>query len=264
MQMMTQRNERGFSLVELSIVLVILGLLTGGILGGQELIRAAELRSVGEDMKTYATAVYTFRDKYMATPGDMDNATRFWDAAHTTPSTCRTTIGTGTQTCDGDGDGEIDVNSTGSSERLRAWQHLANAGLINGNFTGVQDMSGGDGGGAIAGLNVPASKISPLMYSMTSGTGWTDAAQYFPNTISRQHIQIESRGPRALSPEELWNIDTKFDDGKPGTGSLYTYINSSTWSPGGCATTDDADTAEYGLNLDEKICAFYFDLGVRP
>lgn len=258
------QQEQGFSLVELSIVLVILGLLTGGILGGRSLIRAAEIRSVGEDMENYATALYTFRDKYMATPGDMETATRFWGAAHTAPGTCRGTIGTGTQTCNGDNDGEIDVDSAGSSERLRAWQHLANAGLINGSFTGVKDMSGGDGGGAVAGLNVPAAKISPLMYSMTSGTGWTDSAQFFPDTISRRHVQIESRGPRALAPEDLWNIDTKFDDGKPDTGSMYTYINSSSWSPGGCATTDDVETAEYALNVTEKVCAFYFDLGIRP
>ena len=67
-----------FSLVELSIVLVILGLLTGGILTGQNLIRAAELRSVVTEFQTYQTAVMTFRDKYFALPGDMTNATDFW------------------------------------------------------------------------------------------------------------------------------------------------------------------------------------------
>ncbi|PZP83692.1 MAG: type II secretion system protein, partial [Azospirillum brasilense] len=56
----------GFSLVELSIVLVILGLLTGGILGGQSLIRAAELRTISTDANRYITAAQTFRDKYFA------------------------------------------------------------------------------------------------------------------------------------------------------------------------------------------------------
>lgn len=65
---------RGFSLVELSIVLVILGLLTGGILAGQSLIRAAELRSVTTEYGRWVTAMHSFRDKYMAIPGDMRDA----------------------------------------------------------------------------------------------------------------------------------------------------------------------------------------------
>ena len=62
--------QPGFSLVELSIVLVILGLLTGGILAGQSLIRAAELRSISTDYSRYIAAVQAFRDKYFALPGD--------------------------------------------------------------------------------------------------------------------------------------------------------------------------------------------------
>ncbi len=54
-----------FSLVELSIVLVILGLLVGGVLSGQSLIRAAELRSITEDYARYVTATHTFKDKYL-------------------------------------------------------------------------------------------------------------------------------------------------------------------------------------------------------
>ena len=66
-----------FSLVELSIVLVILGLLVGGVLSGQSLIRAAELRSVTTEYSRYTTAISSFRDKYFALPGDMSNATSF-------------------------------------------------------------------------------------------------------------------------------------------------------------------------------------------
>lgn len=71
----TMRNA--FSLVELSIVLVILGLLTGGILAGQSLIRAAELRAVSTEYNRHFTAIQSFRNRYMALPGDMNNATRF-------------------------------------------------------------------------------------------------------------------------------------------------------------------------------------------
>ncbi|MFZ4540565.1 MAG: pilus assembly FimT family protein [Rickettsiales bacterium] len=71
-------QQRAFSLVELSIVLVILGLLVGGILSGQALIRASELRAVVTEYNRHAVDTKTFRDKYFALPGDMANATSFW------------------------------------------------------------------------------------------------------------------------------------------------------------------------------------------
>ena len=80
-----QRTRYGFSLVELSIVLVILGLLVGGVLTGQSLIRAAELRSVSTEYSRYVASVHTFRDKYFALPGDMTNATQFWGTAAVLP-----------------------------------------------------------------------------------------------------------------------------------------------------------------------------------
>lgn len=124
-----------FSLVELSIVLVILGLLTGGILAGQSLIRASEIRSVSADLQRLHSAVYSFRDKYMAFPGDMPNATRFWGVRAGTGSdlTCHQTIGSTTGTCNGDGDGRIEFITGDSAmfgERFLAMQHLARAGLM--------------------------------------------------------------------------------------------------------------------------------------
>src|SRR3569833_319215 len=91
---MTQRKaglKAAFTLVELSIVLVILGLLDGGVHTGQSLIRAAELRSVTTQYQRFLTAVQTFRDKYFALPGDMTNAHSYWGIAIATPATCVTT-----------------------------------------------------------------------------------------------------------------------------------------------------------------------------
>lgn len=118
---------RGFSLVELSIVLVILGLLTGGILTGQSLIRASELRSITTEYNRYIAAAQTFRDKYFALPGDMANATAFWGAAHATPATCKTTASSSALTCNGNADGFIQGVVATSNESFRFWQHLANA-----------------------------------------------------------------------------------------------------------------------------------------
>lgn len=137
-------TRQAFSLVELSIVLVILGLLVGGVLAGQSLIRAAELRAVSTEYSRYTAAVNSFKDKYFAIPGDMNNAVRFWGAqaggtADGSNTTCEalTTPATGTATCNGNGDGQVHQVSTGWYERFRLWQHLANAGLIEGSYSGI-------------------------------------------------------------------------------------------------------------------------------
>lgn len=123
--------KHGFSLLELSIALAIIGIIVGGILVGADMIRAAELRSVMNDMNRYQAAVLTFKDKFLSLPGDMIQATAFWgraDGGTDVTQNCAnplTDAGTGTQTCNGDGDGWV----TGSVEQRRVWQHLANAGM---------------------------------------------------------------------------------------------------------------------------------------
>lgn len=94
----TLSRVRGFSLIELSIMLVILGLLVGAVTAGQSLIRASELRSVTTDIERYRAGIATFRDKYFGLPGDLLNATSFWGKDNTncpthtgtnaTPGTC--------------------------------------------------------------------------------------------------------------------------------------------------------------------------------
>jgi prepilin-type N-terminal cleavage/methylation domain-containing protein len=211
--------KKGFSLVELSIVLVILGLLTGGILAGQSLIRASELRAVSTEYQRYAAAVNTFRDKYFAVPGDMSSATSFWGAAHATPATCITTVGTGTQTCNGDSDGQIETNwiVAGPTEGLRAWQQLANAGLVEGSYTGVFVALGN-----VSGTNIPRSKI---------GAGWQ---LYYWNNVAGTNrsgngialgkdIAASANNNGIVKAEEAWNLDTKNDDGLANSGKWITW-----------------------------------------
>lgn len=254
---------RGFSLVELSIVLVILGLLTGGILTGQSLIRAAELRSVVQEAQRFTTAAYSFRNKYMAIPGDMMNATRFWGRA-SLASSCVTHSGADVSangTCDGDGNGRL----TNSAEGLQFWRQLALAGLIEGNYTGIVDSSGN-----IAGENVPASRLSnAAWYAESLGKFGGDAAANYGATYEREYgnSNLGMGSARAgmhhfdkvLRPEDAWNIDVKLDDGKPAMGKVVAM-----WWNNACASADSGASsatefkAHYRLEDSSIQCSLKF------
>lgn len=259
-----QKNA-GFSLVELSIVLVILGLLTGGILGGQALIKAAELRSISRDVEKYQTAVYTFKDKYMALPGDMQNATRFWGAqvgsSDDGPDSACMALGmdnpaTGKETCNGDGNGQI--MGVGWYEVWRFWQHLSNAGLVEGTYAGVPAHATVTSVG-LAGFNMPGSRASAGGFAVTYMASQTaSGASLFPgpygNTMRFGGGEGVDQTPGLITAEDAWNIDSKMDDGKPGTGVVMTYTSNTRPD---CVSTDDAATAEYILQGGD-ICNLFF------
>ncbi len=239
--------NRGFSLVELSIVLVILGLLTGGILAGQSLIKAAELRSVSTEYNRYVTAMQTFRDKYFGLPGDFTKAIDFWGYTHITPATCITTPGSGTQTCNGDGNGMIQTTSGVAntySENFTFWQHLANAGLIEGTYTGRVGPGGSSEGTTD---NSARSKFSQaLWFPFNWDTSYSGTAQY--DGVYRDNLfqfgaygAGGSPGNPVIRAEDAWNLDTKMDDGRPAYGSVRVRF----W---GAACTDAANSAALNSN----------------
>jgi len=249
-------KHSGFSLVELSIVLVILGLLTGGVLTGQNLIRAAELRSVTTEFNNYQTAVMTFRDKYFALPGDMTNATDFW--GEMTNCGVASPSGTGTQTCNGDGDGVLGEGSgvSRTGEMFGIWQHLANAGLIEGAYTGISGP--GTGYHVVLGQNSPLSKLPNAGWSALERV---HQAGHF--AISYGHVLQfggETTGTgtnytRVLSPEEAWNIDKKMDDGKPARGSVVHLVSTDDCTN---ATGDTDFDADYELSQSGLLCSLIF------
>lgn len=254
------KHQQGFSLVELSIVLVILGLLTGGILGGQALIKAAELRAITTEIQQWQTAVNTFKQRYFALPGDFTKAGNVWGYVNTggTGGNCSnpaTNKGTGTQTCNGNGNGQVDLDY----EMYRFWQHMANAGLISGEYTGVAGSGGVQH--SVIGENVPAGKYggsgwgARSLFNMSGldglwftydygnhffiGSSWTDSMSY--NGL--------------LTPEEAWNIDTKMDDGRPGQGAVVAFAYSDCVDE---TDADDGDIAEYMLSGSSTRCALNF------
>ncbi len=260
--------KRGFSLVELSIVLVILGLLTGGILAGQSLIHAAELRSVSTEYQRYVAATQAFRDKYFQLPGDMNNAAKFWGAADGAGEgntvACFSTTTNDARTCNGNGNGRIGDGSN-SDESLRFWQQLASAGLIEGQYSGIRGTPAANT--IIMGTNVPRSKLgsSSYWFPQTEGThtsfgGRIDSAVPYNNTLFFGGWTGTYRGN--LKPEDAWNIDTKMDDGKPGQGKIKapwdaTYSASGTFCTNG-TTSANAVNADYLLTNPNTDCEAFF------
>ena len=252
-------KNSAFSLVELSIVLVILGLLTGGILAGQSLIRAAELRSVSTEYSRYATANRTFRDKYFALPGDMPNATAFWGKDNTN---CASDSGTASAsgTCNGNNNSFVDAATAASAtgEMTQFWKQLALAGLVEGSYSGLA----GSGGiyHMLPGTNSPISKIAMATWIPDSaGVGYyagsaTLYAGNYGNAFDFGGASTNGADTAILKPEEAWIIDTKMDDGKPGTGLLV--IRHRTTCANSSSATDFAST--YNLTDDTKRCALIF------
>jgi prepilin-type N-terminal cleavage/methylation domain-containing protein len=258
-------HRHGFSLVELSIVLVILGLLVGGVLSGQSLIRAAEIRDVGTQISKNSVAIHSFQDKYMALPGDMANAVKFWSMASgaSTDAQCAalTTAATGKNTCNGNGDGRVgrlnSANDATNYEMFRAWQHMANAGLIEGSYEGVTGaLNARD---ANVGRNVPATRIATIgiTYAFISGsTGLVADVEGNTFSIGGEDNRA-GQGPTwapFLKPEELYNIDVKLDDGKPGYGKIRAAEIVATE----CFTTTVPSTAEYSLLNSKSGCGAYY------
>lgn len=258
--------QRAFSLIELSIVLVILGLLTGGILAGQSLIRASELRSVGTEYQRFFTAGQAFRDKYFAVPGDFRDATKVWGRLNGNAD-CVTNSSTSVGSpgaCDGDGGGTVawPAAALQSGENQQFWRQLTLAGLIEGNYSGLAGSGSANDMNPLGSVG-PRSKLNNAgWYAESLGT-YGDNANFLLNYGNTFEFGSASAtgGPwlAALKPEEAWNIDTKLDDGKPASGKVI-----GIWWNNACSAADDGSSANndlvasYRLSDTSLQCALRF------
>jgi prepilin-type N-terminal cleavage/methylation domain-containing protein len=246
-------SPEGFTLIELSIVLVIIGLLVGAILVGQDLIRAAEVRAVISQVEKFNSAANTFRIKFDCVPGDCAVAATYGFAAR---------AGTTSQ---GDGDGFIEASCTvGScqgacSESLLFWNDLSTGNLIAGNYIGVDgSVAATTCNTGLAGADMstilPAAKIAGNSFHVYQGKGFN----YFQ--ILKTPTSIGTRGQLinsglGLSPLNAYAIDTKLDDGLPTSGQIISTDTSLTGAgfPGPGAATDPSVTQSCGNNTVTPI-----------
>lgn len=155
-----KNKQTGFTLIELAIVLVIIGLLLGGVLKGQELINSAKVKNMASEMKNIQVYLYSYQDKFKALPGDDKSA-----VTHVAATT------------NGDGDGEIDGpwNATTAVESYNFWQHVRLAGLAAGStdaaLTNTSYLPTNNEGGPVGIQSKPQNTITGLSgsYAVCSG-----------------------------------------------------------------------------------------------
>lgn len=259
--------RHGFTLVEMSIVLVIIGLLAASLVVGRSMIENAETRALTTEMNIYHTAFKEFVDKYQAIPGDMNNAESYWFSDDSCPSTATNTTPK-TPTCNGDGNGTIgdwtNGATTGNSEYewFRAWQQLANAGFIEGKFTGVKGATSTE---ALIGINVPASKTGKggwmLLFMASDGTAAD--VNFFNSAVASHALIYGAATPGSLvdtpilTAVQMKAIDEKIDDGMVFTGNIRAKKDSATSCSVSALTTSD-----YLLTSTTQDCTLLFLLGM--
>lgn len=149
------KRSSGFTLIEIAIVLVVIGLLLGGVFKGQELIVQGRIKNIANDYNGIAAAVLSYQERYRSLPGDDARASARWpDAA----------VGNG----NGNGrlEGSYSAADVASESRL-AWLHLRQAGFLHGSGNapinhpagGVLGVQNGAGSGELAGLVVCADQL---------------------------------------------------------------------------------------------------------
>ena len=206
-----RRGESGFTLVELAIVMIIIGLLIGGILKGQELVANAQVTATVAQIKGLDGALSTFRDKYSALPGDMRAPeTRLRDC---TAAPCNDP---------GDGTGRIGGNDSvhgapgPTDERVTAFSHMAAADLISG-----VDIDGE----VLFGSALPEAKIGGGFWIGYEDDGDIvgDASNVRPGHYLVLNTEVEAVSGSSLTgitATQAAQIDRKMDDGDPVTGDI--------------------------------------------
>jgi prepilin-type N-terminal cleavage/methylation domain-containing protein len=211
------KHEKGFTLVELSIVIVIIALIVAGIAAGQSLVSASKIKAQISDFNNFVVAYNTFKLTYNAIPGDMPNASTFWSGAP-----------------NGDGDKKItpsaDSANAVSNENIKFFEHLSRAGLIAENYTNVWQL----------GIGYPALKINKSYGMIAAGyisgppgavflLSDTDVATRYTAVLELNVARPAAAGSAyndlygVATPTTFANIDNKIDDGIARAGKFKAY-----------------------------------------
>ncbi len=204
---MSKFSERGFSLVELSISLIIIAAIFMGVIGGKVLTKEAELRKMISQNSQIRTGYLTFYNTFGAIPGDFKNGFSYWGSGTCT----NVSVHSNTAGCNGDGGGNL--NGSSSNEWLLLWRHLSFANLIPGDF------SVWTSGTKILGTHVPQ--------GVRANSGYYSAYDSYYGIVPTQDMfifgaSVSGNDPygAVLAAPEAYSIDQKVDDGHPIQGRV--------------------------------------------
>jgi prepilin-type N-terminal cleavage/methylation domain-containing protein len=280
------RAMRGFTLIELSIVLVIIGLITGGVFVGRDLISGAAVRAQISQIEKYQAAVNTFRGKYGYFPGDIPApyATQYGFVAR------------GIYPAQGDGNGQIQGATWNGNndyygwaefggETAVFWADLSKSHLIEGDFSTAGNYMTAPPGVELGPKDIPpffpAARIAQGNYVYVWSGGWgeawfsgqSDRKNYFGLSGVIGGVVGSTYSNVALTVQQAYSIDNKIDDGMPQTGRVLALHDGFDryWASGGGADNTgatvmgDCDWDSGGPITSQTVSPFYAsEWGVAP
>lgn len=252
-------KQNAFTLVELAIVLVIIGLIVASVLVGKDLIKSAELRAITRQYNEYQTGVGAFIEKYNGIPGDVKG------------SDYALTGGCDADSEGGDGDGLIE--DSGGAKTLHDgevacfWSNLTTSGkeLISGSYDG-------DEGAAGATVNDVVGENMPQMAFGSEGWGvfFTSTKNYFITGVDGAQADDAYDTVDVFVPIEAYNIDVKIDDGVPTSGTVQSRDGTAGAPDTAASTNAGASTSvcnnttpspdEYQYTATDKLCTLRFEM----
>jgi prepilin-type N-terminal cleavage/methylation domain-containing protein len=212
-------KQKGFTLVEIAIVLVIIGLLLGGVLKGQELITQAKIKNLSNDLNGITAAIYAYQDRYKRLPGDDPGQTR-WEVPAGTPLTVAASQGDGNNVIAG-----AYESTTDTDESRKFWLNLRLAGFVAGATDTIAN-----------GSTQPLNAAGGIIGIQSGGMGLAGT--------------IVCAG--SLPAKIAQALDAQLDDGNAQTGNVRAILDTAPPSavalPAGTPPTTTAPTANYADN----------------
>jgi len=212
-QIQTYSKQRGFTLVEIAVVLVIIGLLLGAILKGQELIENSRVKNATNTLSSISAASLGYLDRYRAVAGDdgplatLQARGSAW-AGITVAGNSNSILAAPTNPF-----------AAPTAEHLAFWQQLRAAGFLTGSAadTGIAALPKNAFGGGLTGIATLTTQLNNI------------------NATVICLSQVPGKSATAL--------DNQLDDGRPNTGTLRAtlQVGAANTAPAAVATTYSED-----------------------